>query len=272
MLLPYASYLRIYRPVEQMSGSGLRAGHGDPRVTVSALAVSSEQQTALERTLAPPATPRAEDDLVGSYLMRRDGELYVCPVDLALRSWLAIGSFAEDVDPITQTLLLPPDLVTSTEKEYAQWRAASPTAMPHIRQATWGVPRTWFLLVAQEEREPYDLEGEPSVRFRTPVPDARRRLLSAYTVLNATIDDEELLGDLSDLGQWLAAFGDDCWMELDYAGVATLLGPELAGDRSAYEITSALRAIGRRDFARAGETYRIFVERWRAVTALERAS
>jgi hypothetical protein len=126
--------------------------------------------------------------------------------------------------------------------------------------------------VAQEEREQYDLEGAPSVRFRTLVSDARRRLLSAFTVLNAAVDDEDLLDELSDLGHWLAAFSDDCWLELDYAGVASLLGAELAGDRSASEITSALRAIGRRDFARAGEAYHCFVERWRIVTALERAN
>jgi hypothetical protein len=61
-------------------------------------------------------------------------------------------------------------------------------------------------------------------------------------------------------------------LELDDAGVAGLLGAGLVDDRSADEISTALRAIGRRDFATAGETYRQFVERWRPVTALERAS
>jgi hypothetical protein len=273
VLLPYASYLRIYQPAEPTATPRFTLGPNEPRVdTVSTLALSREQQTVLERTLSAAPTIRSEDDLAGCYVMHRDGAMFVCPVDLALRSWLATGSFGAEVDPTSAAFLLPAEVVVTAEREYAAWRAARPTVMPHIREATWGVPRTWFLLVAQEEREQYDLEGQPSVRFRAPLADARRRLLSAFTVLNSVIDDDDLLAELSDLGRWLSAFAEDCWLELDYAGVAALLGSELSGDRSAYEISSALRAIGRRDFARAGETYHRFVERWRTVNARERAS
>lgn len=273
MLLPYASYLRVYEPAEPMSAPGPGGAKGDPPVeTVATSTLATEQRAVLSRTMTRRTAQHARDDLAGCYLMRRDGSLFVCPVDLVLRSWLALASFTEDTDTGTQSLFLGADQREATEREYVAWRAVNPTALPHIRQATWGVPRTWFLLVAQEERELYDLAGEPSVRFRTPMADARRRLLSGFTILNATVDDDDLLEELSDLGGWLAAFADECWVEVDYAGVASLLGPGLAGDRSAYEIKSALRAIQRRDFATAGETYRQFVERWRAVTALERAS
>jgi len=272
VLLPYTSYLRMYEPAEGSSAGEPSAGHGDPVETVATLTLSREQHAVLTRTFAPVAPPRANDDLAGCYLMSRGGARFVCPVDLALRSWLAIASFGEDTDTMTRSLFLARDYLEFAEREYDGWREAHPAAAAHIRQATWGVPRTWFLLVAPEERELYDLEGLQSVRFRTPVTEARRRLLSAFTVLNATIDDAELLEELSDLGRWLASFSDECWLELDYAGVAGLLEAKLADDRSADEITTALRAIGRRDFATAGETYRHFVERWRAVTALERAS
>lgn len=272
MLLPYASYLRVYEPADPMSTPGLGVGHGDPPVETATSTLSTEQRTVLSRTMTTRTAPQPRDDLAGCYLLRRDGSLFVCPVDLVLRSWLALASFTDDTDSRTQALFLGDDQRAATEAEYAAWRADNPTALPHIRQATWGVPRTWFLLVAQEEREVYDLDGEPSVRFRTPVADARRRLLSAFTILNATVDDDDLLEELSDLGGWLAAFPGESWVEVDYAGVARLLGPGLAGDRSAYEIKGALRAIQRHDFATAGETYRQFVERWRAVTALERAN
>jgi hypothetical protein len=158
------------------------------------------------------------------------------------------------------------------DEEYTAWRTANPSAQAHIRQATWGVPRIWFLLVAQEERDSYVDDGVTSVRFRASIADARRRLLSAFTVLNAALDDEELLGELGELGRWLAGFDDECWVEVDYAGVAGLLGPDLDSDRSAYEVTTALRAIARNDFATAGQVYRQFEERWRRVAALERAS
>jgi hypothetical protein len=272
VLLPYASYLRIYEPAEGGFAVDQGAGHGDPTATVATVTLSREQHAVLTRAFAPAAPPRVTDDLAGCYLMSSGGVQYVCPVDLALRCWLAIASFGEEADTVTGSLFLARDYLAFTEREYEVWREAHPAAVAHIRQATWGVPRTWFLLVAPEERELYDLEGQQSVRFRTPVAEAQRRLLSAFTVLNATIDDVDLLEELSDLGRWLAAFSDGCWLELDYAGVAYLLGAELVEDRSADEITTALRAIGRRDFATAGETYRQFVERWRVVTALERAS
>jgi hypothetical protein len=271
VLLPYASYLRIFEPAEGGSPGERGAGHGEPAAALATLTLSREQQTVLARTFAPGAPPRVAD-LAGCYVMSRGGVQYICPVDLSLRCWLAIASFGEETDTVTQSLFLAGDYLAFTAREYESWRDAHPAAVAHIRQATWGVPRTWFLLVAPEERELYDLEGRQSVRFRTPVTEAQRRLLSAFTVLNATIDDAELLEELSDLGRWLASFSDGCWLELDYAGVADLLGAELVDDRSADEITTALRAIGRRDFATAGETYRQFVERWRVVTALERAS
>lgn len=273
MLLPYASYLRVYEPATDAGSPADHPAAGlSERDGGTALALSTEQRTVLTTSLASAMLPPVMDELAGAYTMRRDGALYVCPVDLALRSWLALVSFADDTDAMTRALFFAQDPGERPAEEFVVWRMANPTANPHIRQATWGVPRAWFLLVAQEERELYDLEGESSVRFRAPVADARRRLQSAYGVLDATIDDVELIDELEELGHWLASFADESWLELDYAGVARLLGDELAGDRSAYEITSALRAIQRHDFAVAGETYRHFVERWRIVNALERAN
>lgn len=269
MLLPYASYLRIYEPATDQSDGGvdgLRAGEGG-----TTLALSSEQRTVLTTSLASAMLPPVAEEIPAAYTMLRDGVRYVCPADLALRSWLALVSFADDTDAITRALFFARD-PSEQPQEFVVWRMANPTASPHIRQATWGVPRSWFLLVAQDECERYDLEGEPSMRFRTPLADARRRLLSAYEVLDATIDEVDLLDELEEIGRWLASFADESWLELDYAGVARLLGDELAGDRSAEEIETALDALERRDFATAGETYRSFAVRWRIVNALERAN
>ena len=204
--------------------------------------------------------------------MRHDDLLYVCPMDLAARCWVAIASFTQDTDAMTRALFFVADHAESAQERLVAWRLTNPGAVPHIRDSTWGVPRTWFLLVTQDERERYDVDGESSVRFRTSIAAARERLRSAYTVLSAMIDDADLLAELGDLGHWLAAFSDDSRVEVDYAGAAGLLGIELETDRSAAEIETALAAMGRRDFGAAGEAYRHFVERWRAVNALERAN
>ena len=81
-----------------------------------------------------------------------------------------------------------------------------------------------------------------------------------------------LLAELRDLGDWLEAFDSASWLELDYAGVARLLGDALATDQSARDIHRALAALRSGDFATAASSYRSFEDRWRAVNGYERAN
>ena len=111
-----------------------------------------------------------------------------------------------------------------------------------------------------------------SVRYRSRIVDARRRIAAADRLLRAAIDDVELLDEIVTLSDWLGCFADESWLELDYAGIARFLGDELASDQSARDIHRALDAMRREDFAAAGEAYRAFQERWRAVNAFERAN
>jgi hypothetical protein len=169
-------------------------------------------------------------------------------------------------------LLVPTDVRARADAAFVDWRRDHPAAVPHIRQATWGIPRTWFLLVVEDEREGYDAGGRPGVRYRARLADARRRLTRAQATLASVIEDLDLHEELVELQAWLDAFGDDGWVELDYAGVARLLGPALAKDQSARDVHVALRALRKGDFAAAGVAYRRFEERWRRVNAYERAN
>jgi hypothetical protein len=168
--------------------------------------------------------------------------------------------------------MLSPAARSQADDAFVRWRRDHPAAVPHIKQATWGVPRTWFLLVVEDEREAYDAAGRPGVRYRARLADARRRLARARSTLSSVIEDLDLQEELADLTVWLDAFGDDGWVELDYAGVAQLLGSALADDQSARDVHVALRALRRNDFAAAGVAYRRFEERWRIVNAAERAN
>jgi hypothetical protein len=118
----------------------------------------------------------------------------------------------------------------------------------------------------------FDVGGSMSVRYRARIVDARRRVASAHNVLRRVIDEAELLDELLDLGSWLEAFDETSWVELDYAGVAQLLGDAVSSDQSARDIHRALKALRKGDFATAGESYRAFEERWRVVNAYERAN
>jgi hypothetical protein len=127
-------------------------------------------------------------------------------------------------------------------------------------------------MVVEDERETYDAGTFRSVRYRCRMLDARRRMAAALRLLHSTIDDIELLDELTRLSDWLDAFDPESWLELDYAGIARFLGERLPADQSAREIHRALDALRREDYPAAGQAYRMFEERWRAVNAYERAN
>ncbi len=272
-MLPYASYLRVYEPVGVLSDTVRTSlANNAAALAGSGVSVEVEQRTALVRAVASARLAVAPDQLAGAYFMRREARTFCCPVDMPLRSWLSLTSLVENIGDSTVNLIYPADTLAVAGDEFLRWRRDHPRAVPHIQQSTWGVPRTWFVLVVEDERETYDDGGTTSVRYRAQIRDARRRLASAHKTLRSVIDDTDLLGDLGQLGAWLEEFDDASWLELDYAGVAALLADQLATDQSARDVHHALDALRREDFATAGSAYRTFEERWRSVNAFERAN
>jgi hypothetical protein len=272
-VLPYPSYLRVYEPLRALSPAA-QAHLADDLGTGSdaGLVLASEQESALARAVLSPGLVLDSDQLPGSYVLRREGHTFFCPIDMPLRSWLSLTSLVENVGGATVHLWFTPDSLASADEAFLKWRQDNPSAVPHIRQTTWGIPRTWFLLVAEDERETYEIAGRSSVRYRARIGDACRRLGSAHAVLRRVIDEAELLEEIVDLTGWLESFDDGSWVELDYAGVAQLLGDALATDQSARDIHRALAALRKGDFATAGSSYRAFEERWRSVNGYERAN
>ena len=272
-MLPYPSYLRVYEPLHALApaaqahlAASLTAG-SEPGATLA-----TEQETALARAVSSAGLVMETEQEAGSYVLRREGHSFYCPTDMPLRSWLSLSSLVENVGGAMAHLWFTADSLADADAAFLEWREAHPSTVPHIRQTTWGVPRTWFVLVAEDERETYEVAGETSVRYRARIADASRRLSGAHAVLRRVIDEAELLDELVDLSTWLEAFDESSWVELDYAGVARLLGEGLGDDRSARDIHRALAALRRGDFATAGSAYRAFEERWRPVNAYERAN
>ena len=278
-MLPYPSYLRVYEPLEALGDAAQARLAEDLGANAdNGLAWTVEQATALSRAVSSgplavewgPSPGKGETP--GNYVLRRGGHSYYCPTDVPLRSWLSLSSLVQDIGGATAHLWFPADALANADAAFLAWRQQHPSAVPHIQQTTWGVPRTWFVLVVEDERETYDVSGRSSVRYRARISDARQRLARADGLLRRVIDETELLDELSDLATWLGSFDDRSWVELDYAGAATLLGDALATDASARDIHDALAALRRGDFAAAGLAYRRFEERWRTVNAYERAN
>jgi hypothetical protein len=270
-VLPYASYLRVYEPAEALTDvpPGRTPTEGTERVAVT---VATEQQLALAAAVHGPLSVVEQNGLSGAYVLTRGGREYLCPVDLPLRSWLAMSSLVGEFGDVGVRLLMPASMRALADEAFVRWRRDHPTAVAHIRQETWGVPRTWFLLVVEDEREAYDAGGKPGIRYRARIMDARRRLGRAQATLHAVIEDWDLHEELVDLSSWLDTFDEEGWVEVDYAGVGQLLGEAAAHDQSARDVHSALQALRRGDFATAGTAYRRFEERWRRVNAYERSN
>lgn len=272
-MLPYASYLRVYEPLAALDrGTRESLRDGQPASTDTTSTLTSEQTTVLKRAVSSGALGVDGDQVAGTYVMAVAGRSFYCPSDMPLRSWLSLTALVDSLGNANVQLLFPPESIAVADEDFLSWRRQNPQAVPHIRQTTWGVPRTWFLLVRDAERELYAAGACDSIRYRAKVIDARRRIATAHSVLEQTIDDADLLIELLDLGEWLDSFDPAGWVEIDYAGVAQYLGDELADDHSADEVHRALTALRHGDWTTAGSTYRVFQERWRAVNGFERAN
>lgn len=272
-MLPYPSYLRVYEPLSAVSATlrqQLRDDENSHRDSVSTL--TAEQQTVLRRTVSSSTLTSDEDQPAKAYVLQREGRVHACPVDMPLRSWLSLTSLVDNIADPSLNMLVPSGSLAVADEAFLHWRRDHPHAVAHIQQVTWGVPRTWFVMVVDDERELYDAGGFPSIRYRSRMLDARRRMASAHRVLRDVVDDLDLLDELTRLAVWLEAFDDASWVELDYAGIARMLSTELRDDHSARDISRALRALRASDYAAAATTYRSFEHRWRAVSAYERAN
>ncbi len=272
-MLPYSSYLRVYEPLTALGLAAREALAHDLDSAVDPTAtLVTEQTTVLNRTVSSAVIGVDNDHTYAAYVLRLDGRSYYCPADMPLRSWLSLTSLIDSVGDVNMQLLLPPESIAVADEGFLAWRRAHPEAVPHVRQTTWGVPRTWFVLVADDEREVYDAGKFASIRYRARIADARSRVEAAQQILHRVIDGSDLRREMHDLASWLDAFDGASWVELDYAGVSQHLDGDLEEDESAGEIHRALSALRAGDWAAAGESYRCFEGRWRVVNAYERAN
>ncbi|MFF1487891.1 hypothetical protein ACIGZH_34655 [Streptomyces sp. NPDC058319] len=281
VVVPYATYLRVYEPLaafpepERSHWACYARRPGRP-----------SYQDELRRSLAdllptpPVAVPVHESG--DAFVLDVDGVVCVCPWRTRLRGWQALDGLAEDLPPVVLDAVLPPVVRRQAAQDYERWLARNPDARPWIRTSTWQVPINWFVLVSDEEREYVKGVGgaaagardaaaafgdeQPSLRYRTPMVQARRRVARALRALREAVDEGPLIDGLVDVGRWLEEFHPRSLVELDYGGLVHVLpAGELEGDHSAADVAEGVEALRRGDGAAAAEAYGRLVERWRAV-------
>ncbi|WP_069171486.1 hypothetical protein [Streptomyces griseus] len=268
VVVPYASYLRVYEPL---------AAFPEPeRAHWARYARRTDLPTAqdeLRRSLAdlvptpPVGVPVHESG--DAFVADVDGVVCVCPWRTRMRGWMALDELGGLFPATVLDAVLPPVVRGQAAADYERWAERNPDARPWIRTTVWHVPVRWFVLFDDEEREYVARDGEgvrPLLRYRTPMVQARRRLARALKTLRETVDEGPLAEGLVDVGRWLEEFHPHAMVELDYGGlVYALSGDQLAGDRSAADVAEGITALRSGDTDAAGVAYGRLAERWRAV-------
>ncbi|WJV47736.1 hypothetical protein [Streptomyces flavofungini] len=275
VIVPYASYLRVYEPLaafpEPERGHWARYARRRDRPSYQ-----DELRRSLADLVPTPPVPVPVHESGEAFVVETDGVVCVCPWRTRLRGWQALGALGGQLPPPVLDAVLPPVVRRQAAADYEQWLARNPDARPWIRTATWHVPLNWFVLVTDEERlyEPGGAEGEetsagsggPVLRYRTPMVQARRRVARGLKALRDAMDEGPLIDGLVDVGRWLEEFHPRSLVELDYGGLVHAVPEELLDeDHSAADVAAGIEALRAGDGVGAGEAYARLVERWRAV-------
>ncbi|MFJ9039957.1 hypothetical protein ACIRF8_25640 [Streptomyces sp. NPDC102406] len=268
--VPYAAYLRVYEPL-----AAFPQPERDHWERYAKREHHPSYQDELRRSLAdllptpPVPVPVHESD--DAFVIEVEGVLCVCPWRTRLRGWQALDELPGQLPAPVLDAVLPPVVRRQASDDYERWLERNPDARPWIRTSTWQVPLHWFVLVSDEERAYEAKTGEggaggPSLRYRTPMVQARRRVARGLRALRDAIDEGPLIEGLMDVGRWLEEFHPRSYVELDYGGLVHTLSPGLLDeDHSAADVAEGIEALRRGDGAAAGEAYARLVERWRAV-------
>jgi hypothetical protein len=269
---PYCAYLRVYEPLaafdpEERAAWLSYAGQAEPR----SQRLHAEHRNALAGVLSMPPRPVPSDEPREAFVLETGGTVHVCPVQARLRSWMALGQFREGLPEALLHAFVPPASLERADADHAAWGRSVSTVPLRILTATWSVPIHWFVPFTPADR---DVRLDPAeVVLRTRMSAARRRVGRSLRTLRRSVGEITYVDDLEDVGRWLEDFHPRSWLELDYGGLARILGPEgLAADRSVEEVSDALHALAGGDEVAAATAYRSVVDRWAQVRALEHAN
>lgn len=273
---PYAAYLRVYEPLAAfpLPERAAWAAYA-PRAAARADRLQAEHRRALAGVISVPPRPVPTDEAHEAFVLEVDGVLHVCPVQSRLRSWVALGQFRDGLPDTLLHAFVPPASLARADADHARWSrevTGSEDAVLRILTATWSVPVPWFVPFAPADRVPVEDPAESTVVHRTRMSAARRRLARALRTAQRHLGEGDVTETLEELGRWLEEFHARSWLELDYAGLARLLGPEVAADTSVADVAASVAALAAGDEEAAVLAYRDVVDRWATVAALEHAN
>jgi len=208
-----------------------------------------------------------------AFVLDHAGRRYVCPRFPRLRMLEGLMAFRNAYQGPTASMLVPQATADRAARELERIQHRIPGARSHILTSPFFVPLRWFSLFDPHERMLVDEADTLTIRYRTPLRDALRRVRRSIGVLEEAGFDEAIVEQVVDLQQWLEPFPRDAVVELDYGGVASLFTrAELAIDESAADIAASLDALENGDYEEAGEHYGFAASRWAHAQSLAYAN
>ncbi len=308
-VLPYIAYLRIYQPITAFSSrerAYWEVYAESPERPRRVGAVAAEHAESLRRLVATPPIPAPEQESTDAYVRRIGNDIYVCPWQTRLRSWLGLREFRSEFPAGISTAFLPGAAAEAAESAFQRWRDRGEPLRTQILTSTWTIPLPWFLPFTSGERclaletgpDPASARGETGTRIRcstgeaageprpiggrpprtllyvTEASRALGRLEHAIGVLRKKIGDTPVLEAAERLEDWLSGVAHpNALLELDYGGLVHLLGDQaLRGDESVAEVAAAITGLETDQRELAVGMYRRTTYRWASVQALEHAN
>jgi hypothetical protein len=274
-VIPYAAYLRVYEPLAAFPEPQRRAwaAYADGAPDRAGTLASEES---ISRTTLLAAPPVLTEAAVEAYVLRANSETFICPAQLAVRSWQALGEFRAGFPEAVADSFVPRTAAEQAAENLEKWYVDEPQPRVHIRTSTWHVPVQWFTPFEQDEREMFLGDGDPAQRrcvFRTRMSPARRRTAKTLAVVRRSFGGGDATADLEEVGRWLEEFHPHSWVELDYGGLVSLLSDDsLRDDRSAELLASCVALLSDGDPDTAMSVFATVVNWWRRVQGLEHAN
>lgn len=303
-MLPYAAYLRAYQPLAAYPPQSraywlayARSPHRPRRID----SVAAEHADSLRRAVATPASVAPRRESQHAYVRTWQGEVFVCPWQTRLRSWLAFRDFHATTPRQLLPDFLPGAALQEAWEGFENWRKRGEGANTQILTSTWSIPIPWFSLFDADERclivdsksgvesggapsprSDFLDKGAPSTRallYVTSMSEARRRVSQAVRFspgndpYSNSADDGTFLAPSGRLEEWLHAWHPRSLVELDYGGLVWLLTDEqLYSDHSVAEAAAAIQGLRKGEREMTLAMYQRLRLRWRAIRALQRAN
>jgi hypothetical protein len=242
----------------------------------SAVLDQIERRESWRRVVAGPLAVNPPEDLGHARVIRHNGVLLLCPLQVNLRCAAAAREAARSLPPVVVEVALDPAWAKEPEPVEADARQPShdPAAMREVAGggsggdvrlrtlvAPWAMPWGWLLLVRPDERQAH------SGTFLTPMSRARSRAARALKSLREHFEGSEVTDEVEEVARWLEDFHPRSMIELDERRTAAL-----CDDGGVEDLVMGLECLAEGDATGVAAAYQRLDRRARRLQGWSRAS